>query len=397
MSRQFSSVKSKTVNTLRKVRTLNPRLKRVVVTLPRVDAAELGSNKNQIGLKDACIVITKKQRPESTKSTIILVGSMYFLSAIIAFGLLLREQMQDSHKMQPGGPVDSSYFATQNEPLHKSRVKQALNIAQAYDESKPVSLETPLLVVNKPQVKTPPTVSDNSLRTADSQNPNIPGEKTLASVIHPVKPLSSSKSLRTNNQKTQSGQVVSVERKTKPAQSRIKQIFADNAAKTTKTTKPLARSAIPVTLVKAEVSARAEESKIFASIQDKINAEFRMAEMALNSLLSKFEVAYQFGDLIRMERLLSSDVISNEIYGFKNLQSEYRKLFRITEMRRMNIIDVDWKLRNGRAFGEGAFRVKLLENGASRKNTYTGTVKIVAKMQDSNWKISGINYVYYNL
>jgi len=120
-------------------------------------------------------------------------------------------------------------------------------------------------------------------------------------------------------------------------------------------------------------------------------------DLSLNALVSQFEVAYRFGDLEKIDQLVSEEVSSNNISGKEKFVTEYEKLFDITISRKIQLYDMNWKTSGDSSIGEGAFKVAINEKGSNTIGRYNGTIIIRITEQHNQLKISEILYNYENL
>lgn len=124
------------------------------------------------------------------------------------------------------------------------------------------------------------------------------------------------------------------------------------------------------------------------------NAVVTAAE--LKTLLSQLMHAYNTGDLARLVSVFSENLHSNDASGRKNIEEDYRKLFNITDMRKMQISPIQWSEIHKQRHGEGKFKLLVREKGAANATTYAGNISIDVEKSEGNVLITRLNYHYNN-
>ncbi|NOZ53765.1 MAG: hypothetical protein GXP08_11625 [Gammaproteobacteria bacterium] len=134
-----------------------------------------------------------------------------------------------------------------------------------------------------------------------------------------------------------------------------------------------------------------DSAKISASIPD---GHITTAE--LNTLLSKFMQAYEAGDLTRLVSIFAENMRSNQETNLKNIEEDYRKLFHITDIRKMRISSVRWTETDKRQYGKGKFQLLVREKGAAKVTSYAGNISIDVEKNGQKLLIKTLNYHYNN-
>lgn len=120
-------------------------------------------------------------------------------------------------------------------------------------------------------------------------------------------------------------------------------------------------------------------------------------KIKLNRLVADFEVAYEFGDLKKIDNLFLETIKSNKIEGKKALKDEYKKLFNITQSRNIRIYDLFWRKEGNAVLGKGAFKVAIFERGSAQKSTFTGNIDLKVIESNQSFMFSELFYNYGNL
>lgn len=242
-----------------------------------------------------------------------------------------------------------------------------------------------------------------------------PIEPTL--VANPAKGVNENKKLE---EPSSASEVVTVSIKKTPSQKVVKALAArltsvDNVPEKLKSepatkrhTKPITKKALLLTPVKEDLLPTQETAEKFslakidesshiqASRQDSsgflINPD--VDELALNGIVSKFEVAYEMGDTNLFDSIFSEDIRSNEVENKTAFKRAYKKLFNMTRTRNISIIDMVWNQSSGEIVGEGAFRISLFERSASDRGIYSGDISVTVTKQNDRLMISKLFYHY---
>lgn len=119
-----------------------------------------------------------------------------------------------------------------------------------------------------------------------------------------------------------------------------------------------------------------------------------LTESELELLAARFQHAYEHGDLNRFLALFSDDVRSNGGQGREVLRRDYRLLFGTTEMRRVEVLHINWRLLAGEAVGSGRIRILVRHRGESQNRVVSGTLQLSAALVDDAPRIS--RFVYDN-
>jgi len=124
----------------------------------------------------------------------------------------------------------------------------------------------------------------------------------------------------------------------------------------------------------------------------KTNEDINKAQ--LNDLLAKLTIAYENGNLDQLLSVLSKDVRSNDGSTRRDLKNGYRKLFNITDMRKMTISSVNWSKKKQVIRGEGEFELHVREKGADTITSYGGIISLEVGDSKEGAVITRLNYDY---
>lgn len=325
--------------------------------------------------------VTIHKKSGINKPVFTTIAASYIMSAIIAMMLFHQQQVDENEQKNI-------------KPLRIATIEPEARIQSDHAAAEQVSTNTESLRVDTQENnQISELVSDNVLLTAKEQQANDsalaevkaapPLVETVVSPENPVKQtLAQSVELPTSNIDP-----TPIANATEVINSPIEQIKPSRKDETASMaeSKPLMLASVDTNKAKA----------FTVNTLNVINNPFD--ELALGAVLAKFEVAYQYGDLQRILNLLANDVQSNQVTGKQHLSAEYEKLFSITEMRRMNIRNVEWQVGGQEVLGEGTFKVKVRERGSNRNNTYTGNIVLRIKQENNKLLINEIHYNYSNL
>jgi general secretion pathway protein A len=117
-------------------------------------------------------------------------------------------------------------------------------------------------------------------------------------------------------------------------------------------------------------------------------------QLQLNALLDRLTSAYEKGNLQQLLSVLSNDIRSNDGSTRRDLKSGYRKLFNITDMRKMTISSVNWSKKNRFIHGEGEFKLSVREKGSDKVTSYGGIISLDVDDKGEKAVITRLNYDY---
>jgi hypothetical protein len=163
------------------------------------------------------------------------------------------------------------------------------------------------------------------------------------------------------------------------------------ASVTSNTPKPRQVNKIIRTPIATETPAAA---KTLAKSQQSQNGQSQSTKLrALNNaelkrITNEFVTSYESGNIINFTSLFAEKAVSNDEEDLTTIRKEYAKLFATTSDRRMIIDNLKWNLSDTTATGKGRMKVKVKAAGASKFETYSGTIQIVVEKQAGSAQIT---------
>lgn len=110
---------------------------------------------------------------------------------------------------------------------------------------------------------------------------------------------------------------------------------------------------------------------------------------ALSALVSHLTTLYERGDLEGFLALFDEDARA-ELGGKERIRSDYEKLFRTSEARKLNIYDLNWVKEGDRFRGKGSFQASVMRKGESAAHLYNGTITLEVSGRNEAPLILGI-------
>jgi len=114
----------------------------------------------------------------------------------------------------------------------------------------------------------------------------------------------------------------------------------------------------------------------------------------LNILLSRLTYAYETGNLRKLVSVFAENARSNGKTSLNEIEDDYRKLFDVTDMRKMMISDIQWKKFRNQMRGKGNFQLVVREKGAGRVTSYDGRIKFDVIRSTRGIVITQLDYRY---
>jgi len=150
--------------------------------------------------------------------------------------------------------------------------------------------------------------------------------------------------------------------------------------------KPAPKPVVPVAVPKPTVVAKAEPV---------IKQPLPIENGELLKLVSLFSLFYEDGELDDFMGLFSKDVLTNNDENYASIRSDYRSLFKGTEMRVIDFKDMVWSDKTAeKATGNGKFIVTVLRHNAEKIQKFTGFIKLDVVKIDGNLKVVGMFHEY---
>ena len=104
--------------------------------------------------------------------------------------------------------------------------------------------------------------------------------------------------------------------------------------------------------------------------------------------------AYARGNLQQFVSVFAPDAQSNESISRSAIEEDYRKLFTLTDLRKMIISDVQWIEKQNGYQGQGSFKLFVREKGAGAVSNYGGTVSFQVEKSNKGLVFSQLDYHY---
>jgi len=114
----------------------------------------------------------------------------------------------------------------------------------------------------------------------------------------------------------------------------------------------------------------------------------------LEILLSRLTSAYEAGNLRKLVSVFAENARSNDKTSLNAIEDDYRKLFDVTDMRKMMISDIQWKKVKNQMRGKGNFQVVVREKGAGRVTSYDGSIEFDVAQSTRGIVITQLDYRY---
>ncbi len=146
----------------------------------------------------------------------------------------------------------------------------------------------------------------------------------------------------------------------------------------------------PVTAGETTPSDSSEFAR-FSPEQEKTDHLLPLA--ALDSLVRRFQWAYENGDENLLGELFDEAIRTNESEGRENIIGEYRQFFSVTQARRLEIGPVEWQTSGTTATGVARFTAHVVTT-KGRERTFHGTLTIETRSTPRGLRITALFYRY---
>ncbi|MFQ6023886.1 MAG: YybH family protein, partial [Acidiferrobacterales bacterium] len=141
-----------------------------------------------------------------------------------------------------------------------------------------------------------------------------------------------------------------------------------------------------------QTSPSKEKSDAIMVAKPEASVPKRITTDALSGLLRKFVSDYESGNLDQFMSLFAEDAQTNQRRNRGEIRKDYDDLFQKTDLRRMKVKDVNWKLGGGAAHGWGRFEVKIRTKGQSEVKIYVGKLTFQVKKQGQRVSITRLQH-----
>lgn len=123
-------------------------------------------------------------------------------------------------------------------------------------------------------------------------------------------------------------------------------------------------------------------------------AELLIPRKELSRLVSRFEGAYQDGNIIDFMELFSDGATSNDRVDKIGIREDYEQLFNSTVVRQFLVKDLNWRYEDERAVGTGDFTVRIKPRWKNRDEVFTGKIELRVERAGDELHISGMYHDY---
>jgi len=138
-----------------------------------------------------------------------------------------------------------------------------------------------------------------------------------------------------------------------------------------------------------------EKNRISAdSLESSAEVKAGIAMAELDLLLARLTSAYETGNLRKLVGIFAENARSNDRVSLDEIEEDYRKLFNVTDMRRMTISDIQWAKDKGQMRGKGNFQLSVREKGAGRVTSYDGSIRLGVTKSRQGIAITRLDYRY---
>jgi len=317
----------------------------------------------------------------SLKKTLFMVITAYILSLIIA-AYAQKITHQPTHQtatISPSWPTHGTITRNNNEQITNE------TISNIYIEK---NIQSYAGRVMRSEIhQSPPLCQDKHCPTVNTNN-------SMANITSPNTPLIMHKANDHRMEKTEFALLTPKINKQPPAKSSIKKSHSALSIKKTQTpiaTTPLIPRFRQVNSSMPETLSRANHTKQPVKTHQSIPL---ISEQELAQLLLDFQIAYRRGNLVLLFDLFGQNIHSNASSDRSNIKKSYKKLFDITQTRRMILDKVHWQKHSTNALGKGTFKLILQEKGRSASQSLSGDITIDVEKKLSNLMITQIQYNY---
>ena len=120
-----------------------------------------------------------------------------------------------------------------------------------------------------------------------------------------------------------------------------------------------------------------------------------LSEEELAVMLTRFQGAYEGGDMSKLVGLFARDAQSDEARDRDAIARTYQKLFNVTNARHLALKDMRWQEAGEEAMqGEGQFGVTVREKGRDIESHYTGRIRLRVEKRDGKAVITQLEHRY---
>lgn len=113
----------------------------------------------------------------------------------------------------------------------------------------------------------------------------------------------------------------------------------------------------------------------------------KITKEELSALLRRFAFVYEAGDLDQFVNLFSDNARTNDKSTRQGIREDYENFFRSTDLRQMNLGQVNWEVDENQAQGWGNFDVTVRRSGEQEVQAYSGSLSFYVEKVDGRLRI----------
>ncbi len=119
-----------------------------------------------------------------------------------------------------------------------------------------------------------------------------------------------------------------------------------------------------------------------------------ITEKRLTDFITRFSLSYEEGNLDEFMVFFSPSAATNDALDKTAIRADYKALFAGTEMRVIDLDNLNWKIEKQKAVGKGEFAITVLGAGAGQMKAFTGLVKLEIVEINRELKLEGMFHAY---
>lgn len=131
------------------------------------------------------------------------------------------------------------------------------------------------------------------------------------------------------------------------------------------------------TVAKVKTEKKPAEKRVERNKQELAKSAEILTVSELQNHMQAFSVAYEEGKIDKFVTFFSKNAVTNDTQGIAAIRKDYETLFSSTEMRVIEITNLDWKITGLKASATGNFVVTILQKGSTNLRRITGTMDFV--------------------
>ena len=156
---------------------------------------------------------------------------------------------------------------------------------------------------------------------------------------------------------------------------------------------PLVIPVIPKPEIKIDASL-ANEKEVKAPAKVETVKSKGITQKRLSKFVTDFSLAYEEGNLDAFMTFFSENSSTNDARTKVAIREDYKKFFGDTEMRVIDLENLNWKIKKQKAVGKGGFVVTVLGAGGGKMKNFTGLIKLEVVEVNNKLKLKGMFHAY---